>query len=85
MAYRYPSPPEAGIKIPRHLLADRFTAGFDHGLKGGQLDHIEYLRRSFRLGFRAAKLHLREVRRQRGVIQFPARYKLRLRSHWPNG
>lgn len=85
MAYRYPSPHDAGIRIPRYLLTDRFTAGFDHGLKGGQLDHVEYFRRSFRLGFRAAKLHLREVRRQRGIIQFPARYKLRLRSHWPGG
>jgi hypothetical protein len=63
-------------------MADRFSAGFDHGLKGGQLDHIEYFRRSFRLGFRAAKLYLREVRRQQGVLQFPARYRLRLTAHW---
>ena len=85
MPWHYPSPLEAGIKIPRQLLADRFTAGFDHGLRGGQLDHIDYFRRSFRLGFRAAKLHLREVRRQRGILQFPARYRVRLRSYWPDG
>jgi hypothetical protein len=54
VAYSYPSPAQAGIRIPAHLLADRFSAGFDHGLKGGQLDHVEYFRRSFRLGFRAA-------------------------------
>lgn len=82
MPYHYPSPLEAGIRIPAYLMADRFTAGFDHGLKGGQLDHVQYFRRSFRLGFRAAKLYLRDVRRQRGVIQFPARYRVRLRSHW---
>ncbi len=82
MPYHYPSPVEIGIKIPPHLMADRFTAGFDHGLKGGQLDHIEYFRRSFRLGFRAAKLYLRDVRRQHGVIQFPARYRFRMTSYW---
>lgn len=68
-----------------HLLADRFSAGFNHALRGGQLDHVEYFRRSFRLGFRAAKLYVREVRRQRGILQFPARYRLRLRSYWPGG
>lgn len=83
MTYRYPSPPEAGVRIPSHLIADRFSAGFNRGLKGGQLDDVEYFRRSFRLGFRAAKLYLREVRRQRGVLQFPARYRMRLRAHWP--
>lgn len=81
----YPNPAEAGVRIPPHLLADRFAAGFDHALKGGQLHRVEYFRRSFRLGFRAAKLYVREVRRQRGVLQFPARYRLRLRTHWPEG
>jgi hypothetical protein len=80
----YPAPAEAGIAIPPHLLADRFAAGFNHGLKGGQLDHVEYFRRSFRLGFRAAKLYLREARRQQGVLEFPARYRVRLRTYWPD-
>lgn len=84
MAYSYPTPAEIGLKIPSHLVADRFNAGFNHGLKGGHLDDIEYFRRSFRLGFRAAKLYLREVRRQRGILQFPARYRFRLTSHWPD-
>lgn len=82
--HRYPNPAEAGIRIPAHLLIDRFTAGFDHALKGGHLDHVEYFRRSFRLGFRAAKLYVREVRRQRGVLEFPARYRMRLRTYWPD-
>lgn len=81
-SYHYPSPVEAGVRIPPYIIADRFRAGFDHGLKGGQLDHVEYFRRSFRLGFRAAKVYLREVRRQRGVLQFPTRYRMRLRAHW---
>lgn len=82
MHYHYPTPAEVGIKIPHDLLSDRFCAGFDHGLKGGQLDHVEYFRRSFRLGFRAAKLYLREVRRARGVLQFPARYRFKQTTRW---
>lgn len=84
MTYHYPSPNDVGIKIPRHLMADRFCAGFDHGLKGGQLDHVEYFRRSFRLGFRASKLYLRSVRRRQGVIPFPGATRMRLRTYWPN-
>lgn len=80
----YPTPGDAGIRIPPHLMADRFSAGFDHALKGGQLDHVEYFRRSFRLGFRAAKLYLRKVRRRRGVLDFPARYRLRFSAYWPD-
>ncbi len=83
MRYHYPSPQEVGIRIPASLLADRFCAGFGHGLRGGQLDHVEYFRRSFRLGFRAAKLYLRDVRRSQGVLQFPARHRFRLVSRWP--
>lgn len=82
MRYQYPSPRDVGIKTPRHLRQDRFGAGFGHALRGGQLDQIEYFRCSFRLGFRAAKLYLRELRRSQGVLQFPARYRIRLTSHW---
>ncbi|MFL6621034.1 MAG: hypothetical protein ACJ8J7_12530 [Sulfurifustaceae bacterium] len=82
MAHHYPTPGQIGLKIPPYLIADRFSAGFNHGLKGGQLDHVEYFRRSFRLGFRAAKLYLREVRRQQGILQFPARFRYRLTSRW---
>lgn len=84
MRHHYPSPQEIGIKIPPDLIADRFRAGFSHGLKGGQLDHIDYFRRSFRLGFRASKLYLRALRRRRGVLSFPGRYRMHMRSHWPD-
>lgn len=76
----YPSPQDAGIRIPPHLKEDRFCAGFEHGLRGGQLNKAEYLRLSFREGYRASKLYLREVRRARGIIEFPARWKVRLRA-----
>lgn len=78
---RYPTPREIGVAIPPHLVPERFCAGFEHALKGGQLDRVEYFRRSFRLGFREAKLYLRELRRRRGVIELPRR-RLRLASRW---
>ena len=74
----YPTPREAGVRIPSHLKADVFCSGFRHGLMGGQLNRSEYMRLSFREGFRASRLYLREVRRIRGVLEFPARWKVRM-------
>jgi hypothetical protein len=78
MDIRYPSPEEAGIRVPPHLKQERFYAGFRHGLEGGQLNRVEYLRLSFREGFRAAKLYLREVRRRQGILEMPLRWKVRI-------
>ena len=78
MDNRYPSPEEAGIRVPPHLEQERFCAGFRHGLEGGQLNRVEYLRLSFREGFRAAKLYLREVRRRQGILEMPLRWKVRI-------
>ena len=75
MKQHYPTPHDLGLVIPLDLRKDRFDAGFRHGLEGGQLHRVEYFRRSFRLGFRAAKLYLREVRRQCGILEFPLRVK----------
>jgi hypothetical protein len=60
---------------------ERYNAGYAHGLRGGRLDRVEYLRLSFRAGFRAAKLHAREWRRRQGIVEFPMRFKFRLSSH----
>jgi len=76
----YPKPQEVGVRIPPHLKQERFCAGFRHGLEGGQLDKVEYMRLSFREGFRAAKLYLRELRRSRGVLDFPARWKVHMQT-----
>ncbi len=80
MEYSYPSPQDAGIRIPSHVMEDRFCAGFRHGLRGGQLDRVEYMRLSFREGFRASKLYLRALRRSRGILEFPARWRVRMRA-----
>lgn len=83
MRYSYPSPHDIGFKIPAHLREKRFKAGFQHALQGGHLTQVKYFRRSFRLGFRVAKLYLRELRRRQGVLNFPLQARIRLRSIWP--
>jgi hypothetical protein len=79
MQTSYPSPEEAGIRVPPHVKPERFRAGFRHALKGGQLNRIEYMRLSFREGFRAAKLYLRELRRSQGILDYPVCWKVRMR------
>lgn len=81
MPRHYPHPRDIGIKIPIYLKEDRFCAGFEHALKGGKLDHVEYLRLSFREGFRAAKVCLKWYRRRRGLLAFPVQGRFRMRVH----
>ena len=83
MHFTYPTPRDIGLKIPPFLRENRFNAGFEHALKGGHLTEVEYFRRSFSLGFCAAKLYLREVRRCRGLLDFPLRARIRIRTVWP--
>ncbi|HUT40108.1 MAG TPA: hypothetical protein VM011_02100 [Gammaproteobacteria bacterium] len=80
MDSRYPKPADVGIRIPPALQQERFCAGFEHGLKGGQLNRIEYMKLSFREGFRASRLYLRELRRSRGILDFPARWRIRMNA-----
>lgn len=82
MSYTYPTPRELGIKLPADIHEDRFNAGFAHALKGGKLDKVEYFRRSFGLGFRTAKLYLRELRRRQGIAELPVHTKFRLKVTW---
>jgi len=82
MNVHYPTPEEIGLRIPHTLRRDRFNRGFDHALRGGHLDKLEFFRLSFRMGYRAAKLFLRDERRRRGILQFPMRARFRLRAVW---
>jgi len=79
MTPHYPTPQELGIRIPLHLRKARFMRGFEHALKGRQLDQVEYLKLSFREGYRTGKLYLREVRRRRGILEFPMKAQVRMR------
>ena len=75
-----PTPADVGLRIPAHLVAERFCCGFHHALTGGQLDKVEQLRLSFRQGYRAGKLYLKEMRRRQGIVAFPLMGKMRLRA-----
>lgn len=81
MHSEFPRPQDVGVRISPSLREDRFCAGFQHALRGGHLTQVEYLRRSFRLGYRAAKLYLREVRRQRGILTFPVQGRFRIKAN----
>jgi hypothetical protein len=82
MPISYPNPKDLGLTIPSTLRADRFSRGFEHALRGGHLDNVDYFRLSFRMGFRTAKLYLREQRRRRGILDFPMRARFRQKALW---
>ena len=67
------------VVAPVSLRGDLYQAGFTHALMGGKLDRIEYFKLSFREGFRAAKLHMRDLRRKQGIIEFPLKGKLKVK------
>ena len=75
----YPSPQEVGIKTPAHLIKTRYDAGFEHALKGEQLVRIEHLKLSFREGYRAGKLYLKALRKQKGILTFPMQGRIAFR------
>ena len=79
MTPHYPTPQELGIRIPTHLRETRFMHGFEHALKGGHLTRAEYFRLSFREGYRTGKLFLRELRRSRGILEFPMKAHVHIR------
>ncbi|MDH5180235.1 MAG: hypothetical protein OEZ39_07275 [Gammaproteobacteria bacterium] len=79
MAFTYPTPMELGIKIPGHLIEQRFRAGFLHALEGKQLTRVEHLKLSFREGYRAGKLVIREQRRRQGILTFPVQGRMAFR------
>ena len=80
MQYRYPTPSEAGVDIPPVVHEKLFNEGFRYGLEGGSLDKPACMRFSFRMGVRAAKFYLRQVRRSQGIIEFPQCWKFRIRA-----
>lgn len=79
MQYTYPTPSDVGIQIPSRLIVERFNRGFLHALKGGQITQPKQLRLSFREGYRAGKLYLRELRRARGILNFPLQGRIRFK------
>jgi len=77
--YHYPTIDEVGVKVPAGCIDELFRAGWDHSIRGGNLTEREHLKKSFRYGFREARLYLNEVRRARGVVPFPMKAQLKAR------
>ena len=63
-----PNPEEVGIRIPSNVNHEKYMAGFQHGLSSNTLN-LEQMKTSFRLGFRAAKVYLRELAKKSGQYQ----------------
>ena len=78
MRHAYPRPEDVGIKIPLYLKKEKFREGFSHALHGQQLTRCEHLKLSFREGYRAGKLFLREVRKRENVVEFPFKGRVRM-------
>ena len=69
-------PQDFGIDIPNTLKEEDFCAGFEHGMQSNTLTKFKM---SYRMGFRTAKLLLRELRKQQGVLQFPMKAKFKFK------
>lgn len=76
---QYPKATEVLTGIPTHVKRDLFEDGFQHSIRGGQLtDPKVHFKMSFREGFRAGRLYLKELRRQQGVVEFPLQGKIKV-------
>ncbi len=80
MKYHYPTPQELGMKIPIQLISELFCKGFEHALKGYKITETKQLRASYRAGYRAGKLYLKEIRRQQGILEFPLVGKITIKA-----
>jgi hypothetical protein len=80
MTQEYPTLEDANVSIPYGVKEDLFREGWDHSLRGGQLTDItKHFKKSFRYGFRTAKLYLNDVRKAEGIIPFPMKQKMSTR------
>jgi hypothetical protein len=79
MKYKYPTPDELGIVIPKSLYKDQFNDGFEHALKGLHLTERSHLCLSFRSGYRSGKLYCKYLRRKQGIVDFPMQGKVRFK------
>lgn len=72
------TPTEITINRPKKFNPELYKAGYEHGINGRQLCKIEHFKASFRYGFRAAKLELKEIRRQQGILTFPVQGRVKV-------
>lgn len=73
---------EVTVVVPAYVIEELYIAGYEHSMRGGNLTKREHFKASFRLGFRTAKLELKEIRRRRGIIDFPMNAKVKMTIKW---
>ena len=71
-----PKPQDVVVKAPAHVDEKMYNEGFQRAVSGGNLTERAHLKASFREGFRAGKLYLRELRKSQGIIDFPMKGKI---------
>lgn len=64
---------EVMVQVPARVDRALFEQGYSRGM---QSNTLTIFKASYRAGFRAAKLKLRELRRQQGIVDFPMRAKM---------
>jgi len=70
-----PRPKIVDVVIPKGVDSEMYQAGFEHSVTGGQITKREHLKASFRLGFRNGRLYLKELRKKKGILEFPIKWK----------
>lgn len=76
---KLPLPTEVGVVVPAAINQEMYQQGWEHGLVSNLLTKPEQLKASFRAGFRAAKLYLRELRKQKGIHVLPLQARIKFR------
>lgn len=72
-----PKPKDVGVVVPMIVDHDLFQQGWEHGLTSNRLLKREHLKASFREGFRAAKLYLKQLRADKGILELPVTGKIK--------
>jgi len=78
---KLPKAEEVNIIIPKQFDKEKFEKGFNHGLISNSLNKKEYLKASFRGGFRAAKLYIKRYYKNNNIAVLPnkAKFKFKLK------
>lgn len=74
---KLPSAKEVGLTLPKTVNKEMFEEGFQHGLVSNKLLKPEHFKASFREGFRAAKIYLRELYKNKNITTMPLQGRIK--------
>lgn len=77
LKHKLPTPSEVGVVVPMHVDMNLYNEGFQHGLVSNKLLKREHLKASFREGFRAAKLYIRQQYQNKNINVLPLKARLK--------